>query len=273
MSHELIPAVVALAQRAGAAILPFWRSDLAVTEKADASPVTAADLAAHRVLEEGLRALAPEVPVLSEEDCTIALAERREWTRWWLVDPLDGTKEFIAGSEEFTVNVALIERGRVVFGVVGIPANGRCYFGGAGLGAWRQEADGGSAPIGVRVAPAEAFTVVASKRHSSPAQERLLAGLGERFGDLALANVGSSLKFCLLAEGSADCYPRLAPTSQWDTAAAQGVLEGAGGEVLDLKGEPFTYEAREDYLNGSFLALPKAAAWREELIQLARTLD
>ena len=271
--QDLIPSVVALVQRAGEVILPFWRSELKVDEKADASPVTAADLAAHRVLEEGLRALAPEVPALSEEDCAIALAERSQWSRWWLVDPLDGTKEFIAGSEEFTVNVALIEHGKVLFGVVGIPATGRCYYGGAGLGAWRRDASGAVEPISVRTAPAEAFTVVASKRHSSPAQERLLAGLGERFGDLELANIGSSLKFCLLAEGSADCYPRLAPTSQWDTAAAQGVLEGAGGEVLDLRGEAFTYEAREDYLNGSFLALPKAAAWRDELIQLARALD
>ncbi|SDI26424.1 3'(2'),5'-bisphosphate nucleotidase CysQ [Pseudomonas panipatensis] len=273
MMHTLLPQVVELVQRAGAVILPFWRNELAVNEKADASPVTAADLAAHRVLADGLRALAPEIPVLSEEDCAIDLATRLGWQRWWLVDPLDGTKEFIAGSDEFTVNVALIEQGRVLFGVVGIPANGRCYYGGAGVGAWRAERDGAAQPIGVRVAPDEAFTVVASKRHSSPAQERLLAGLSERFGDLSLANIGSSLKFCLLAEGSADCYPRLAPTSQWDTAAAQGVLEGAGGEVLDLKGEAFTYEPRESYLNTSFLALPKSAEWRDELIQLARALD
>ena len=125
----------------------------------------------------------------------------------------------------------------------------------------------------MRIAPPEAFTVVASRRHSSPAQERLLSGLGERFGDLALASVGSSLKFCLLAEGSADCYPRLAPTSQWDTAAAQGVLEGAGGEVLDLHGQPLEYPARESFLNPHFLALPQAAEWREELLQLALALD
>ncbi|MNZ25694.1 3'(2'),5'-bisphosphate nucleotidase CysQ [compost metagenome] len=273
MTHTLIPAVIDLVHKAGDLILPFWHSDLAIDEKADASPVTVADFAAHRLLSEGLRALAPEIPVLSEEDCDIPLEQRAAWERWWLVDPLDGTKEFIAGSEEFTVNVALIERGRVVFGVVGIPAAGRCYYGGAGLGAWREERDDQPEEIAVRVAPDEAFTVVASKRHSSPAQERLLEGLAERFGNLALANIGSSLKFCLLAEGSADCYPRLAPTSQWDTAAAQGVLEGAGGEVLNLRGEPFTYEARENFLNTSFLALPQAAEWREELIQLARALD
>ncbi|NQD92319.1 3'(2'),5'-bisphosphate nucleotidase CysQ [Pseudomonas sp. CrR25] len=273
MSHPLIPAVTELVRQAGTAILPHWRAGVAVSEKADASPVTAADLAAHHVLVDGLRALDASIPVLSEEDANIALGERAGWQRWWLVDPLDGTKEFIAGSEEFTVNVALIERGRVVFGVVGIPASGRCYYGGAGLGAWRAEAAGEGQPIRVRLAPAEAFVVVASRRHSSPGQERLLEGLSERFGDLQLASVGSSLKFCQLAEGNADCYPRLAPTSQWDTAAAQGVLEGAGGEVLTLKGAALTYEARESLLNPSFLALPAAAAWRAELIQLARALD
>ncbi len=271
--NAFLPAVIDLVHKAGDVILPFWRGDLDVQSKSDESPVTAADLAAHRLLADGLRALAPDVPVLSEEDCNIPLERRAQWSRWWLVDPLDGTKEFISGSDEFTVNVALIEQGRVVFGVVGIPASGRCYYGGNGLGAWREERGGEPEAIEVRSAPDDVFTVVASKRHSSPQQESLLAGLAQRFGDLNLANIGSSLKFCLLAEGSADCYPRLAPTSQWDTAAAQGVLEGAGGEVLDVQGEPFTYEAREGFLNTSFLALPKDAAWRGDLIQLARTLD
>jgi 3'(2'), 5'-bisphosphate nucleotidase len=273
MPHPLIPAVIELVRQAGAATLPHWRADVTVNEKADASPVTAADIAAHHILNDGLLALAADISVLSEEAADIALSERGQWNRWWLVDPLDGTKEFIAGSEEFTVNVALIEQGRVVFGVVGIPATGQCYYGGAGLGAWREDKAGKAEPISVRLAPQEAFTLVASRRHSSPAQEALLAGLSERFGDLQLANVGSSLKFCQLAEGNADCYPRLAPTSQWDTAAAQGVLEGAGGEVLTLKGEALTYEARESLLNPYFLALPAAAAWRAELIQLARALD
>ncbi|AHL77344.1 adenosine-3'(2'),5'-bisphosphate nucleotidase [Stutzerimonas stutzeri] len=269
MSHPYLARVIDLVRDAGQAILPHWRNDVRVHEKADASPVTAADLAAHHLLADGLRALDPSIPVLSEEDCNLSLAERAGWTRWWLVDPLDGTKEFIAGSEEFTVNVALIEQGRVLFGVVGIPANGRCYYGGAEFGAWRAEADGAAQPLQVRHEPAEGFTVVASRRHSSPAQEHLLDGLRQRFGELVLASVGSSLKFCLLAEGAADCYPRLAPTSQWDTAAAQGVLEGAGGEVLDIGGATLTYEARESYLNPSFLALPRGVAWRAGLIELA----
>lgn len=269
--HPLLEGVIKLAHAAGDAILPFWRADVAVTAKADDSPVTAADLAAHHVLLDGLTALDPSIPVLSEEDANIAQGIRAGWTRWWLVDPLDGTKEFINGSEEFTVNVALIERGRVVFGVVSMPTSGRCYYGGAGLGAWRADGDV-IAPISVRHVPAagEALTVVASRRHSSPAQERLLAGLSEQLGELKLVSVGSSLKFCLLAEGAADCYPRLAPTSQWDTAAAQGVLEGAGGVVLQLDGEPFSYPARESLLNESFLALPAQAPWRKALLDLAK---
>jgi len=269
MSHPYLSAVIDLVRQAGEAILPHWRSELDVQTKTDESPVTAADMAAHHVLLDGLQALDGSIPVLSEEDCAVPLAERAGWTRWWLVDPLDGTKEFIAGSEEFTVNVALIEQGDVRFGVVGIPASGRCYYGGKDFGAWRSEVSGATQPLRVRQQPEGAFTVVASRRHSSPAQEQLLSRLGERFGELALANVGSSLKFCLLAEGAADCYPRLAPTSQWDTAAAQGVLEGAGGEVLDVSGAALRYDARESYLNPSFLALPRGVDWREGLIELA----
>jgi len=272
--QQLMHEVVKLAGLAGEAILPFWRADVAVTNKADDSPVTAADLAAHRVIADGLQALAPQIPVLSEEDCNIPLAERQGWQRWWLVDPLDGTKEFIAGSEEFTVNIALIEQGEVVFGVVSMPTTGRCYFGGRSLGAWRVETGGQAQAIQVRNAPPAdgRFTVVASRRHSSPQQEALLAGLGAAVGELELANIGSSLKFCLLAEGSADCYPRLAPTSQWDTAAAQGVVEGAGGEVINLDGQAFRYPPRESLLNPFFLALPAAASWRQALIKLAVAL-
>lgn len=153
---QLMHEVVKLALTAGEAILPFWRADVAVTNKADDSPVTAADLAAHRVIADGLLALAPQIPVLSEEDCNIALAERQNWSRWWLVDPLDGTKEFIAGSEEFTVNIALIENGEVVFGVVSMPTNGRCYFGGRGMGAWRADAGEAAQLIQVRNAPRRA---------------------------------------------------------------------------------------------------------------------
>lgn len=272
MSHPLLPGVLDLVQRAGEAILPFWRQGVQVVEKADASPVTAADLAAHGILAEGLLALEPSIPVLSEEDADIALGERAGWSRWWLVDPLDGTKEFIADSEEFTVNVALIEHGEVVFGVVGIPATGVIYHGGRAFGAWRIEPGKQPQAITMREAPAAGLTVVASRRHGSALQEQLLAALVARFGEIERVSVGSSLKFCQLAEGSADFYPRLAPTSQWDTAAAQGVLEGAGGVVLTLQGEPLRYEARESLLNPFFLALPADAEWRALLVEEAKRL-
>ncbi len=175
--HPLLAGVIALAHAAGDAILPFWRADVAVTAKADDSPVTAADLAAHHVLLDGLTALAPDIPVLSEEDANIAQSVRAAWTRWWLVDPLDGTKEFISGSEEFTVNIALIEQGRVVFGVVSMPTSGRCYYGGAGLGAWREDGSERS-PISVRYTPPEGepLTVVASRRHSESPARTLVNG-------------------------------------------------------------------------------------------------
>ena len=164
MSHPLLPGVLELVQQAGEAILPFWRQGVEVVEKADASPVTAADLAAHRILAEGLLALDPSIPVLSEEDADIALSERAGWSRWWLVDPLDGTKEFIADSEEFTVNVALIEHGEVVFGVVGIPATGVIYHGGRECGAWRVEPGQQPQAISMRETPASGLSVVASRR-------------------------------------------------------------------------------------------------------------
>lgn len=273
MNELPLQALIELVRAAGQAILPYWRQPLEVSEKSDSSPVTAADLAAHACLRDGLQALGLGIPLLSEEDAEIPLAERLGWSRWWLVDPLDGTKEFIAGSDEFTVNLALIEDGQVRFGLVGIPASGRVYYGGAGFGAWRVDPGQAAQPLAVRDTPEEAFVLVASRRHSSPAQERLLAGLGQWFADLQLTSVGSSLKFCLLAEGAADCYPRLAPTSQWDTAAAQAVLEGAGGLVVDLHGEPLRYPPRADFLNPHFLALPQAAPWRSQLLQLARSLD
>jgi len=270
--HPLLEGVLAITREAGDAILPFWRAGVEVTSKADDSPVTAADLAAHDVIVAGLTRLAPDIPILSEEDCDLPLEQRTGWDQWWLVDPLDGTKEFISGTEEFTVNIALIKGGEVVFGVVAMPVNGRCWWGGAGIGAWRSDPGEAPRPLQSHPLPAEGepFTVVASRRHSSPQQQALLAGLESAVGPLRLTSVGSSLKFCLVAEGAAHCYPRLAPTSQWDTAAAQGVLEGAGGEVVDTQGQPFRYPARESLLNEHFLALPGNAPWRAALLRLCR---
>lgn len=269
----LMNAVLEQVKLAGQKVLPYWQSeDLQVQEKADASPVTAADMAAHHALLEALTQLAPQIPVLSEEDSNIPLETRQGWTQWWLVDPLDGTKEFVTGSQEFTLNVALINQGKPVFGVVGLPASGRYYYGGAGLGCWC--VDDAKPELRAITAPAPAAkpeALVVSRRHSSAAQEALLEAFQKHFGFPLMINAGSSLKFCLVAEGLADCYPRLAPTSQWDTAAAQAVLEGAGGQVLTLAGNPLSYEARPDFLNPAFLALPSSSAWQAALLDLAQT--
>lgn len=257
--------VIELVKQAGEAILPYWRSELNIDTKADESPVTAADLAANKVLVAGLQQLA-DIPVLSEEACQIPLTERATWQRWWLVDPLDGTKEFIKGKDEFTVNVALIDQGKVVFGVVGHPTTGDLYYGGMGQGAHKcSGVDGRISPLQVRDAEDE-FIVVASVTHSSQEQDAMIANLTHAYPKLELRKMGSSLKFCLLADGKIDFYPRYAPTSQWDTAAAQGVLEGAGGQLLTVQGQPFTYPMAESFLNPFFLALPEKASWRKHVM-------
>lgn len=259
LTNNQIEQLCQLCITAGAATLPYWRTDTEVMHKEDASPLTQADLAANRILLAGLAQITPQIPIISEESCDISLQERQQWQRWWLVDPLDGTKEFIAGSEEFTVNLALVEQGQVVFGLVGVPAQQRLYYGGRDFGAWQLVEKQLTA---IKATTAQSpLRVLASKRHSSPAQEQLLQELRKQT-EIELVNAGSSLKFCWLAEGKADFYPRLAPTSQWDTAAAQAVLEGAGGQVLDLHGQRLAYQPRQDYLNPEFYAYGLDLVWQ-----------
>lgn len=253
-ADALQPELVALAEAAGEAILAVYRSgDRAATAKGDGSPVTAADLAAHRCIVQGLARLTPDLPVVSEESEGGAVTARSG--RWWLVDPLDGTLEFLARNGEFTVNIALVEDGRAVFGVVHAPVPGLSYWGGPGLGAFRREGTGAATAIRVAAGRRQPLRVVASKSHLDAGTAALIARLGE----VELVQAGSSLKFCRLAEGSADLYPRLAPTCEWDTAAAQAVLEGAGGEVRDLQGRPLRY-GKADPLNTFFIASACAEA-------------
>jgi len=219
-----------------------------VQHKEDASPVTEADLAAHRVLASLLKSLLPDCPVVSEED-SASQVHRQSKGRFWLIDPLDGTKEFIARNGDFTVNIALIENGRSVLGVVYAPAIDALYWGGAGLCAYRCVRDKTAAIKVAANSAAGACRVVASKSHLNEATQSFI----DRLGNVSLVQAGSSLKFCRIAEGEADIYPRLAPTCEWDTAAAQAVLEGAGGAVLDLHGQPLQY-GKPDVLNPSFIA-------------------
>ena len=231
----LIEQLLPIAKAAGDAIMLVYLGGTAEFQhKEDSSPVTAADLAAHRVLARQLTPLLAECPVASEEDST-SQACRQNKGRFWLIDPLDGTKEFIARNGEFTVNIALIEDGRSVLGVVYAPAIDALYWGGAGLGASFRCIGGQTAAIKVAASNlGKASRVVASKSHLNEATRSLI----DRLGEVSLVQAGSSLKFCRVAEGEADIYPRLAPTCEWDTAAAQAVLEGASGVVVDLQGAP-----------------------------------
>jgi len=225
-----------------------------IQRKENDSPLTEADLAAHRMLVSQLKPLLSECPVVSEEDAD-SMVHRRPNGRFWLIDPLDGTKEFIARNGEFTVNIALIEDGRCVLGVVYAPAIDALYWGGSGLGAFRCM---GGQTFAIKVAASSkaghAYQVVASKSHMNDATRSLV----DRLGEVSLVSTGSSLKFCRVAEGEADIYPRLAPTCEWDTAAGQAVLEGAGGVVVNLQGKPLQY-GKPDLLNPFFIATRDAA--------------
>ena len=265
---ELREQVIELAYRAADAILEVYDSEFAVQHKDDRSPLTAADLASHRCIVAGLQALTPEIPVLSEESADeVPLAQRRGWSRLWVVDPLDGTREFIKRNGEFTVNIALVEDGEAVFGVVQAPVTGVAWHGGRGLGAFRREKGGADAALRVREPALAPLKVAASRSHRDERTEAFIGRMSDSVaGAIEPVGLGSSLKFCRLAEGGMDVYPRFGPTSEWDTAAGQCVLEGAGGAVLDPQGRPFRYNQRDTLLNGEFVALGDVAlpwqAWR-----------
>ena len=242
--------IVAIAREAGRAILDVYERDFAVAEKGDRSPLTEADLASHHVIRQRLERLTPDIPVLSEESAEVPFAERARWQRYWLVDPLDGTKEFVKRNGEFTVNVALIQGQAPVMGVVHVPVTGVTYFGEHHHGAFRQEGDSPPRPIHVTATLGDTPRVVGSRSHAGEGLQRFLANLG----DYELVSMGSSLKLCLVAEGKADVYPRLGPTSEWDTAAAQAVVEAAGGRVTDTQMTILRYNTKESVLNPEFFA-------------------
>ncbi len=251
----LLEPVKAIATEAGERIMAVYGTSFDVEAKGDDSPLTAADLAAHESIVAGLGSLTPEIPVLSEESSHVPFAERAAWRCYWLVDPLDGTKEFIKRNGEFTVNIALIVEHEPVLGVVGVPARDLCYYAARGAGAFRQRDGAEPEPIRVRPLGPGPVRVVGSRSHRGAALDAFVARLGEH----ALVPVGSSLKFCLVAEGGADIYPRLGPTSEWDTAAAQCVVEVAGGRVIDVKGRRLAYNTKESLLNPHFLVVADPA--------------
>ena len=255
--NEILDVMSGIARQAGAAILDVYgEADFGVETKDDNSPLTRADLAAHHIIVQGLREAYPDIPILSEESDEITFEERSGWSRYFLVDPLDGTKEFINRNGEFTVNIALIDQHIPVAGVVYVPVRNLLYAGdGKNRQAW-VEADGERRHIRVRSLDADApLTVVASRRHGSDAQASCMAVLADRFNQVETTSMGSSLKLCLIAEGQADLYPRLAPTSEWDTAAAQAVVEAAGGRVIDTAFNDLRYNTKADILNPYFYVL------------------
>lgn len=263
----LLPHIVALSRQAGKAIMEIYQSgDNGETRKADDSPLTLADMASHRAIVEGLNAFTPDIPVLSEEASNIPYDTRRHWLRYWLVDPLDGTKEFIKRNGEFTVNIALVENGVPILGVVYAPVLDTCYYAAQGAGAHVQRGSELPRPMQVRLHNGdEPIKVVASRSHSDARTAVLL----EKLGPHESVSMGSSLKFCLVAEGVAHFYPRLGPTMEWDTAAAHAVVVEAGGVVRDAAGVDLCYN-KEDLHNPEFFVMHAADKRLPELVSATR---
>jgi 3'(2'), 5'-bisphosphate nucleotidase len=245
----LLPQVIDLARDAGERILAVYRrGDCQVRRKPDSTPVTEADMLAHHAIVAGLDMLNADWPVLSEESEEAPFARRRQWQRYWLVDPLDGTREFIKGNGEFSVNIALIDGNVPVLGVVHAPVSGMSYYARREGGAFKVDAKDRSQPIHVRSYHSGRVVVAGSRSHRGDSLKRFLANLP----DYEIISMGSALKSCLVAEGRADIYPRLGPTSEWDTAAAQCVVEEAGGRITDTSMRPLRYNTKAKLLNPHF---------------------
>jgi len=244
-------AIAEIAVDAGRAILEIYAEEFEITQKPDASPLTQADLASHRIICDALAQLTPHIPVLSEESSDIDYETRADWQQYWLVDPLDGTREFIDRNGEFTVNIALIRHHNPILGVVHVPVTATTYTGLVGKWASKHTPDGGIKHIRIRKPCADPPVVVGSRSHANPR----LSGFLSKMGPHEMVSMGSSLKFCLLAEGKADFYPRLGPTSEWDTAAAHAVVLAAGGRIVTLDGKPLRYNLKKSLLNPEFLVI------------------
>lgn len=272
---DLLDVLKTIALDAGKPIMGVYAQEFSVAFKPDASPLTEADTLAEALIIEWLAALYPEITIIAEESVANGHAPACG-DRFFLVDPLDGSKEFIARNGEFTVNIALIEKGTPVAGVVYAPALGRIWWGKIGLGAWSGEVSDGAVtrefPISVRSTPVNGRTLVGSRSHGAEREDERLRSLGTTF-----LTVGSSLKFCFLAEGAADLYPRFSRTMEWDTAAGDAILRAAGGQVVDLTGAPLRYGKRDqdhdsDFANGHFWAIGDSAQ-RDIILKLGPEQD
>jgi 3'(2'), 5'-bisphosphate nucleotidase len=250
--EQLLPQIIAIAKAAGDGIMTIYNQPVSnIVLKADQSPLTEADLISNQIIASELARLTPDIPILSEESAAVPYEQRADWERFWLVDPLDGTKEFIKHNDEFTVNIALIENGKPVLGVVHAPALELCYSGIVGQGAYVERSRNSAERIQIRPRDQQdKLKIVASRSHRDARTSSLL----DHLGPYECISMGSSLKFCLVAEGKAHFYPRLGPTMEWDTAAAHAVVNAAGGKVCDLSGESLHYN-KADLHNPEFFVL------------------
>jgi len=252
-AQSYLPQLISIARQAGNAIMQVYAGVINVESKHDNSPLTQADLAAHHIIEAGLKQLAPGIPLLSEESTDIPYDIRSQWQRYWLVDPLDGTREFIKRNGEFTVNIALIEGSKATLGVVYAPAMELLYYADEN-GAYKQQDGHPAVAIKARELNPEQITITGSRSHADVRLQKLVENIEKKLSPVKLIPMGSSLKICMVAEGAADLYPRLGFTSEWDTAAAQCVLEMAGGSLQDTQGKPLLYNRKESVLNPEFFA-------------------
>lgn len=260
--NSLTPKILAIACEAGTKILDVYDTNFTVENKQDNSPLTAADMAAHNTICNGLNALTPSIPILSEESAEISFEERSSWKQYWLVDPLDGTREFIKHNGEFSVNIALIEGNESILGVIHIPVTGVSYSASLNNGAKFYDANSTATPINIKRTVANKITVAGSRSHGNERQQAFIARLSQP----EVLSVGSSLKFCIVAEGKADIYPRFGPTSEWDTGAAQAIVEEAGGIVVDMDFNRIKYNTKESLLNPEFLVIAdKEFDWQQYL--------
>ncbi len=255
LSRSDIDRLIGTAVEAGERIMEIYAEPIEVSKKEDLSPLTAADMASHNIILEALHTHFPDIPVISEEHKNLDYSIRKDWKKVWLVDPLDGTKEFIKKNGEFTVNIALVQDGRPLFGIVYLPAKEWLYYGIAGKGAFRIR-EKKEEPINVRMPEKGGVLKLAGSRsHPSPDMAAFVEKQKARYREVELIAAGSSLKFCLLAEGTVHAYPRLGPTMEWDTAAGHALLRAAGGEVLNFESGTELLYNKENLLNPSFLAL------------------
>jgi 3'(2'), 5'-bisphosphate nucleotidase len=263
MQQEYLSSLIKLVHRVSDSILEIYHQidPLEIQLKSDDTPVTLADMLAHQLLIETLQQLTPDIPIISEESQLISYQERKHWKKFWLVDPLDGTKEFIAKTDDFSINIALIENHQPIFGLIHVPVTGVTYYAAktvGAVGAEKRWPDGRTEQINTRSLPKEKPLIIASRRYANNQQLQYFL---QQIGQYERLSRGSAIKFCLIAEGSADIYPRMGETSEWDSAAGQCFVEAAGGVVVDTQRQPLRYNMRQTFLNPHFIAIGDAAAF------------